>query len=524
MNKVQILDCTLRDGGYCNQWDFGYDNQKKIVNGLIESNVEIVECGFLTNKAEFDEDKTKFTSLQTISRIIPSDRKNCLFVAMMNYGEYNVDELPDYDGTSIDGIRVAFHKKDWKEALVLCGKIKDKGYKVFIQAMVSLNYSDVEFLDVINTVNKFSPYAFYIVDSFGMMKGKDLTRLFYLVEHNLDSDIKIGFHSHNNMQLSFSNAQLLLGIQTNRNLIIDASVYGMGRGAGNLNTEIILDYLNEASLGQYNIKPLFRIIDEILCNFYEKESWGYSLPNYLSASYNVHPNYASYLDDKKTLTIEAMDVIFKMIDKEKKNSYDRDYIEDLYLQYMASEKNRSKHEFECKNAFKDKTIVLIAPGKSSVDEKEKIIDFLQQKDAVCVSVNHVYKETVADYIFISNLRRYRELPNESRGKAIVTSNIVTDIYYCQTKYYDLLNDVECVRDNAGLMAIKFFINCGAKEICLAGFDGYSHDIGENYAYGKMKMYMKDDMLDAINEGMIKVIDGYKKEIRICFLTSPKHIF
>lgn len=111
--------------------------------------------------------------------------------------------------------------------------------------MVTLSYSDEEFLKLIRQVNEFMPYAFYIVDSFGMMKGKDLTRLFYMIEHNLSEEISIGFHSHNNMQLAYSNAQTLINVRSNRNLIIDSSVYGMGRGAGNLNTELFVDYLNE---------------------------------------------------------------------------------------------------------------------------------------------------------------------------------------------------------------------------------------------------------------------------------------
>ena len=234
MNRVHILDCTLRDGGYCNLWDFGFENTKDIISGLIKSNVEIIECGFLTDKVKYNKNVTKFTDLKELSSVIPDKRDGKLFVAMVNYGEYDINLLPNYDGSSIDGIRVAFHKKDMSEALDLCEKIKSKGYKVFIQAMVSLSYTDEEFLRLINYANKIGPYAFYIVDSFGMMKKKSLTRLFYMVEHNLNENIWIGFHSHNNMQLAFSNAQELVNIQTNRNLIIDSSVYGMGRGAGNL--------------------------------------------------------------------------------------------------------------------------------------------------------------------------------------------------------------------------------------------------------------------------------------------------
>ena len=261
MNKVHILDCTLRDGGYCNQWRFGLENVKKITLGLVEANVEIIECGFITNKTAYDLMVTKYNTVEQVAKIIPEKRDGKIFVVMMNYGEYEIDDLPEYDGSSIEGIRVAFHKKDLDAALSLCQQIKEKGYKVFVQAMVSLCYTDEEFLAMIRRVNEIEPYAFYIVDSFGMMKGKDLTRLFYVVEHNLKNSIWIGFHSHNNMQLAYSNSQILVGMQTNRNLIVDSSIYGMGRGAGNLNTELFIGYLNENYEKTYLLKPLLTIID-----------------------------------------------------------------------------------------------------------------------------------------------------------------------------------------------------------------------------------------------------------------------
>lgn len=523
MNKVHILDCTLRDGGYCNEWRFGFDNIRKITSGLVDANVEIVECGFITNKVQYDSDITKFNSLMQISSIIPENRDGKLFVAMMNYGEYSVDDLPDYDGTSIDGIRVAYHKKDRFEALELCKKIKDKGYLVFIQAMVSLSYSDEEMLEMIHLVNELEPYSFYIVDSFGMMKGKDLTRLFYMVEHNLKEKIWIGFHSHNNMQLAYSNAQSLTMIQTNRNLIIDSSVYGMGRGAGNLNTELFVEYLNENVGKDYRLKPLLTLIDEILNEFYQRNSWGYSLPNYISAVHNAHPNYAGYLDDKKTLTIEDMNDIFEMMDEEKKVSFDKKYIEELYIKHMETGKTHEEHKSELDELLKNKSVLIICPGKSSVDEKDTIKEFCNKPDIVVFSVNFDYDYYRSDYIFVSNNRRFRELRKENWSRCIITSNITASDVYYQTKYRDLLNSVDVVRDNAALMAIRFLINSGIKKIYLAGIDGYSHDARENYGKDDMAFFTRNAIYDAMNLGMSKVLKEYAEIISMEFITEPRFV-
>ena len=115
MNKIHVLDCTLRDGGYCNEWTFGLENARKITYGLLEAGIDIIECGFITNRTAYNPDVTKFTTIEEAARVIPDNREGKIFVAMMNYGEYDIDDLPPYDGSSIDGIRVAFHKKNLKE-------------------------------------------------------------------------------------------------------------------------------------------------------------------------------------------------------------------------------------------------------------------------------------------------------------------------------------------------------------------------------------------------------------------------
>lgn len=523
MNTIHVLDCTLRDGGYCNQWKFGLGNTKKITQSLIDANVDIIECGFLTNEVQYNSGVTKFTTVKELTKVIPVDRKGKIFVAMVNYGEYNAEDLPEYDGSTIDGIRVAFHKKNLIEALELCKEIKSRGYKVFVQAMVSLSYTDEEFLALIRSMNEIEPYAFYIVDSFGMMKRKNLIRLFYMVENNLKEGIWIGFHSHNNMQLAYSNAQNLVDTQTNRNLIIDSSVYGMGRGAGNLNTELFVEYLNENADGKYNLKPLLNVIDEILNDFYQQNYWGYSLPNYISAVHWVHPNYAGYLSEKNTLTVEAMDEIFSMMSQEKKFEFDNSYIEQLYVQYMAKGEVQEEHLAELKDKLKGKKLLLIAPGKSAGNEKDKIIEFAGNGNVVVISVNYDYPSCNVDYIFLSNLRRFRELPIHKRSKCIVTTNIPADNVYLQTNYYDLLIPIEAVKDNAGLMVIKFFIELGIKEFYLAGFDGYSHDSQENYALQQMELITKNAIIDAMNKGMTQSLEYFQREIVIHWITTPKYI-
>ena len=520
MREFSILDCTLRDGGYCNEWNFGRENIKKIIKSLNDASIEIIECGFMTNRIEYDENKSKFTSIDQLKNLIRK-RDNGIYVVMINYGEYNVDELPQYDGSSIDGIRVAFHKKDYKEAMDVCKRIREKGYKVFIQPMVSMTYTDEEFIELIKLANEFKPYAFYIVDSFGAMKRNELIRLYYLVEHNLDKSIWIGFHSHNNIQLAYSNAQSLIEISANRRIIIDSSIYGMGRGAGNLNTELFVQYVNENYGEKYQLKPLLNVIDLVLNDIYQENYWGYSLPNYLSASHMVHPNYAGFLSDKNTLTAEAMEEIFTMMSSDKKISYDKCYAEEIYLKYMETGRTINVHKKDLLEKVKNKNVLLIAPGKSIIKNQDKISSFIKEVDTISVSINFDYEYMDTDFIFISNLRRFREINQYKRKKCIITSNIPADEVYYQTNYHNLLMPIEFVRDNAGLMAIKFFKELGAKKIILAGFDGYNHEDEENYVSKQMKFITKNAIIDAMNEGMKEMIEDFSNKTEIIFITESR---
>lgn len=523
MDRISILDCTLRDGGYCNQWNFGKKNIKKIINSLVRVNAEIIECGILTNRKVHSEDITLYNSVEEISEYLPENREGKLFVCLVNYGEYEFEQLKICDGTSVTGIRVAFHKRDAERALQVCKDIKDKGYAVFVQPMVSLNYSDEEFLKLIRMINDIRPYACYIVDSFGGITERDLKRLFFMADNNLDPEIYIGFHSHNNMQLAYANAQALTMIQTFRKLIIDCSIMGMGRGAGNLNTELFVDYLNRVFEKDYLIDPMLVIIDQILNKFYNNNYWGYSLSNYLSAKHNVHPNYAKYLTDKQTLTVEDIDKIFLMMDKEQKVSFDSAYIDTLYIRYMGREDEKTDNLKKLRKQLVDKEVLLIAPGFSCQVEKDAILSYLEKNDVVTIGINFDYPYWETNYIFVSNLWRYENLPESRREKCIATSNISSDDVFAKVKYTDLLNNNEFVRNNAGMMLIKCLVNFGVKKIMLAGLDGYSKNIHDNYIIEEMAFPIHATGAFGKNRGMSEILYEFSKIVPIDFLTSPKYV-
>lgn len=520
MKCIKVLDCTLRDGGYCNQWAFGKKNIEKILNSLIAAGIDVLECGYLTDKTEYDTNSTKFSNFNQLEMFLPKYCNHSLFVVMINYGEYNIEELPNQKDTLISGIRFAFHKKDCKKAIDQCKILVNKGYKVFVQPMVSICYSEQEFIKLIKSINGIGVYAFYIVDSFGTMGKKCLNHFYHITEQFLHNDICIGFHSHNNLQGAFCNVQSLMEHKDERTVIIDSSIHGMGRGAGNLNSEIFLNNLNLEIGTQYDIKPLLQIMDEVICRFYEQKPWGYSLPNYLSAMHTIHPNYASFLAERKTLTFEAMDDIFSLITPEKGIEYDERYIRKLYTEYLSNGKVRENHLKDIQSNIKGRKILLVAPGRNAILERHKILNFVEQNHPIIISVNHNYPELDSDYIFVSNIRRFKEISEELYGKVISTSNIENQNTYASVDYYRLLNSVDDVSDNSGLMAIKFAINqLNVNEVFIAGFDGYTHDVYGNFETEDMALLASNDFFDRMNYGMREVLKEYSMQIKISFITN-----
>lgn len=524
MPKIQILDCTLRDGGYINDFYFGNRGIAKIIEQLTNSGIDIIETGFLED-GEYNPDCSVYNTAEQISCLLPKDHKKSMYVAMACYGEYDIEQLSPFDGNSIDGIRVTFHYNEIDGALEYCRHIQDKGYKVFVQPVGTSSYSDEQLLALIKRVNEMHPFAFYLVDTLGLMHKEDVLRFFYLINHNLAKSIHMGFHSHNNLQLSFSNCQALVSVESDRTISLDASVYGMGRGAGNLNTELIASYLNEHTHSSYVIEPLLEIVDEHIAKIKQEHEWGYSVPYYLAAINGCHPNYAAYLSSKNTLNVKCISAILHMIEPENRSLFDKKLIESKYLEFQSHEIDDSNAIQALRDKLGNKNVMLLAPGASLIEYKSEILEKANEENCIIISTSFVPDFIEPDFVFLSNLRRYLTTFNPSHKviNLIHTSNIeVAEDYKTRVNYSSLLNEDDAVRDNSSLMLLNLLIKISPSKVYIAGLDGYSLD-SKNYVLDRLVLSHDPDQANSLNAAMSKRLKQLRKILNIEFITPTKYL-
>lgn len=522
MNRVSILDCTLRDGGYINDFNFGSYSIRSIIQKLTQAGIDIIECGFLKSGCT-DPNRTLFASIDQIANYLPPSKTGSMYVAMIQYGKITNEEISPCDGKSVTGIRLTFHEHEMDDAFILGRQLMDKGYKVFMQPVGTTTYTDEALLKLIFRINKLRPFAFYMVDTLGTLYKNDLLRMFYLVDHNLDKNIVVGFHSHNNLQLSFANAQELMSLNCNRSIIVDTSVYGMGRGAGNLCTELVTQYINENLVMRYNNISVLEIIDQFIKPLTLQYSWGYDVAYYISSTVRCHPNYASFLLGLQSLHVQDIYAILSMIEENKRALFDKGYIRELYLNYMSKTVDDAEVLDKIQRTIAGREIVLIAPGKTVGTNADEILSYINSHDCCVISVNFIPKELPVDMMFISNMKRFSDTDaiKKENVYTIATSNIdvKSEEGIGVVNYGSFLNPDPRIADSAGLMCINMLRKLECTKISLAGFDGFNKDLSENYVQNRMMTPLDVERVIELNETISDRLREIKSQIDLDFITK-----
>lgn len=577
MGELKLLDCTLRDGGYLNDWKFGHNNLISIYERLIDSNVDYIELGFLDDRRTFDIDRSIMPDTDCMEKIYGTvDKKGKKVLGMIDYGTCSIDHIKPASESYIDGIRVIYKKHLRVEALDFCRQLKELGYIVFSQLVSVTSYTDEEMLDLIRLANEAKPDAVSMVDTYGLMHQNNLRHYIDLLDKNLDPDIALGYHGHNNFQMGYANCIAMLEYKTDRTMLVDGTLYGMGKSAGNAPIELIAMHMNQKYGKDYKISQMLEAIDVNIMNFCQPTTWGYNLFFYLAASNDCHPNYVADLMNKKTLSIKSINELLSRLEGEKKLIYDKKYMEDLYLEYQSHDiddtdaikrlsarfdslstdifEYEGDHEHNVDGTNVQKNILVIGPGSSVSTEREKLDAFIEKtreadgdENLEIIAINYIPSEIPIDMLFISNSKRYLQMSSalarlisteavdtkpkydengmpidesSDRIQIIATSNVTSkrfDFDYT-LNYSSLIDEDADFIDNSFIMLLKALVKAGVKKVNVAGFDGYSED-KLNFINPEMEYTFIKDRTEELNQYAKDKLAELASDIQVNFVTT-----
>lgn len=534
MKNVKILDCTLRDGGRIIDCAFPDSHIRGITEGLTSARVDIVELGFLRGNIEYSGNSTFFNEVNQFKQFIPENKGDTMYVAFADYGKeygmWDFDKLPECDGTSITGIRVGYRKKDLLDAVEIFELVKAKGYTLFIQGVDSLSYTDKEMLEAIEIINRVKPYSFGIVDTYGAMYKDDVIHYYNLVDYNLDEDIAIDFHSHNNLQLSFSFAQEIIELSRGkRQIILDATLEGVGKGTGNLNSELIMDYLIRKKYYNYNLDILLDTIDEYLHWIKEKHSWDYTIPYAMAGIYSSHANNIIYLNEKHKLRTKDIKQIISMIEPQKRKRYDYDNIENLYLKYLDLDVDDQESLKALQRIFEKREILILVPGASIGENRETIQKYINARSPIVISVNFIADFEILpenNFTFYGNPRRYKKDKQNLGDKNIIASSNVIEVLpdTIVVNYNGLVKRGVQYFDNSVVILLNLLKKTGFGQITFAGFDGFEEG-KKNYIDPAYESNRYEKNYNQINNDLVILLKEFANTLKdkhiIQFLTDSR---
>lgn len=482
---LMLLDCTLRDGGYVNNWKFGFESACSVISYLTRANIDVVEVGFLRNIDCYNPDITVCNYIEELNKLLPENTGDTIYSAMAMRSNYDIKKLTPYSGKGIEMIRITAHDYDIEDGMAFAREVKAKGYKLSINPINIMGYSDARILWIIDQVNQIQPYQFSIVDTFGSMKRRDLDRIVSLVDNNLDRNIRVALHLHENMSLSCCLAQRFIDKHLNRPVTVDGSLMGMGRIPGNLPIELIADYCNDYVGKSYDIDYLMDAIQDYIAPVKGQPEWGYTPAYFLSARFNLHRNYAEHYLKKGDLTIRDINHILACFDDKKKTVFDAVYADSMYEDYKNRQIDDSASRTALYSVLSGKDVLLIAPGSSIVSHEKEIHEFIKSKEPVVISVNFIPESYNIDFAFFSNNKRFSKLDSIS-CQTIVTSNLVEGHADYIIDYNSLSGDFNqgC---NSFIMILKLLREMDLRRIYAVGADGYTES-GKNYYNSNIRSY------------------------------------
>ncbi len=286
--KIKVLDCSIRDGGLINQWQFSDEFVRATYKALCAAGVDYIEIGYKASKGMFDPEKYgkwRFCDDEDVRRVTDGIEPTSKLACMVDIGRVEEKDIVPVEQSPFKMIRVACYIREVTKAIDLCKMIMDKGYETTVNIMAVSTNLEREIDEALNDLAQTKIPTVYVVDSYGAMYSEDVTFLVKKYQKALP-DKTIGIHTHNNRQLAFSNTiQAIIDGAT----MLDASVYGIGRGPGNCCLELLFSFLQNP---KFRLRPILELIQNYYLPLREKIEWGYIIPYMITGMLNEHPRVA----------------------------------------------------------------------------------------------------------------------------------------------------------------------------------------------------------------------------------------
>ncbi len=496
--EFEILDCTIRDGGYLNDWKFDKALVREVYRAVSKAGVPVIEIGFRGTDEHFDRKRYgpwRFSD-ELLLRETIEGIDGAKLALMGDFGRISADDFVPRDESVVDIVRIAAHKNDIAETIKTLGRIKKKGYKTSLNAMGYSNYTKSEQKKFVSMVRKAGLDYVYAVDSYGSVFPNEIEGLISPLLGIRGT--KVGFHPHNSLQMAFANT--LEAVRCGAD-IADSTFYGIGRGAGNLPTEIIVLYKELLGDKKYNAIPVLNCIDRYFLPMRKEIDWGYQLPFMLSGMYKCHPNYASGLINYREYTIDEICKAMEAIEKRNPLGYKPEILKEIIEDGLIGKLKTSSVTKKAGKARKTgasvpyagrhegRDFLVLANGPGLKDNREKIEAFIRKTDPVILGANNLSGLFVPHYHAFNNKRRFTDYAGTVSGKSkLLISEYFPDEFireytdrdYEKLYYNDVLNahfgiDDGVIRTNCRTISVLLIgaaIVMGARRIFVAGMDGY----------------------------------------------------
>jgi 4-hydroxy 2-oxovalerate aldolase len=295
--EIKVLDCTIRDGGLINEHLFEDKFVRAVYKAVAAAGVDYIELGYRASEKYFSSDKygkAKFCSEDFLRKVTEGIESNTKISAMVDIGRVDPEDIPEKKDSVVDMMRVACYVKDIDKAIDLVNHCAEKGYETTVNIMAISTALTPDLDEGLAQLAECPVNAVYIVDSFGALFSEQIHFLVQEYKKYLHPKGKeIGIHCHNNQQLGFANT--IEAIRKGANYL-DATIFGIGRAAGNCPLELLLAFLKNP---KFKLDPILEVIEEEFLPLRDQIEWGYIIPHMITGILNMHPRSAMALRASK---------------------------------------------------------------------------------------------------------------------------------------------------------------------------------------------------------------------------------